>query len=118
MLVRVSIDVQRAVQSSPLKANREPMVLVTALVEVGLDQPVGLLEDRGLELYSPASSSSTESGDRLPAERLAVKLLEGLMEHEPLPTRLLGGPAPLLPFSSSFPPLTSGRPNHYLPPQR
>ncbi len=91
MLVRVSIDVQRAVQSSPLKSYREPMVLVAALVEVGLDQTGGLLEDRGLELYSPASSSYTESGDRLPAERLAGKLLEGLMEHEPTLKGLLDG---------------------------
>ena len=36
MLVRVSIDVQRAVQSSPLQPYREPMALVAALVEVGL----------------------------------------------------------------------------------
>ncbi len=91
MLVRVSIDVQRAVQSSPLKANGEPMVLVTALVEVGLVQTVGLLEGRGLELYSPASISPTNSEHRLPAERLAGKLIEGLMEHEPTLKELLDG---------------------------
>ncbi len=79
MLVRVSIDVQRAVQSSPLQPYREPKVLVAALVESGLDQTGGLLEGRGLELYSPASISPTDGGHILPAERLAGKLLEGLM---------------------------------------
>ncbi len=91
MLVRVSIDVQRAVQSSPLKSYREPMVLVAALVEVGLDQTGGLLEGRGLELYSPASVSPTNGGHRHPVERLAGKLLEGLMEHEPTLKELLDG---------------------------
>ena len=91
MLVRVSIDVQRAVQSSPLKSYREPMVLVAALVESGLDQTGSLLEGRGLELYSPASISPTDGGHMLPAERLARKLLEGLMEHEPTLKELLDG---------------------------
>ena len=83
MLVRVSIDVQRAVQSSPLQPYKEPMVLVTALVEAGLDQAGGLLEGRGLELYSPAPISTTDGGHMLPAERLAGKLLNGLTKHEP-----------------------------------
>ena len=91
MLVRVSIDVQRAVQSSPLTAYREPMELVSALVEVGLDQTGGLLEGRGLELYSPASISPTDGGHILPVGRLAGKLLEGLMEHEPTLKKLLHG---------------------------
>ena len=91
MLVRVSIDVQRAVQSSPLKAYGEPMVLVAALVEVGLDQTGSLLEGRGLELYTPASISPTGGGHMLPGERLARKLLEGLMEHEPTLKELLDG---------------------------
>ena len=67
------------------------MVLVAALVEVGLDQTGGLLEGRGMELYSPVSVSPTNGGHRLPAARLVGKLLEGLMEHEPTLKELLDG---------------------------
>jgi len=67
------------------------MLLVAALVEVGLDQTGVLLQGRGLELYSPASISPTDGGHILPAERLAGKLLEGLMEHEPTLKKLLHG---------------------------
>ncbi len=67
------------------------MELVAALVESGLDQTGSLLEGRGVELYSPASISPTNSGHTLPAERLAGKLIEGLMEHEPTLKQLLDG---------------------------
>jgi len=91
MLVRVLVDVQRAVQSSPLQPYREPMALVAGLVQAGLDQTGGLLEGRGVELYSPDPVSPTDGGHRLPAARLVGKLLEGLIEHEPTLKELLDG---------------------------
>ena len=52
-------ETQRAVQSSPLKSYREPIGLVAALVEVGLDQTGGLLEGGGLEdLLLPRDSNT------------------------------------------------------------
>ena len=91
MLVRISIDVQRAVQTSPFQSDREPLGLVAALVAVGLKRTGGLLEGRGLDLRSPVTSGTTDGTGKLPTERLAGKLLNGLKEHEPTLKALLDG---------------------------
>lgn len=91
MLVRVSIDVQEAVQTSPFKSDREPLGLVAALVAVGLKRRGGLLEGRGIDLHPPASISPASGRGNPPTERLAGKLLNGLKEHEPGLEVLLDG---------------------------
>ncbi len=83
MLVRVSIDVQEAVQTSPFKSARDPWGLVAALVATGLKRTGGLLESRGLDLRSPISKTNIDRVFGLPIERLAAKLLDSLKEHEP-----------------------------------
>ena len=91
MLVRVSIDVQEAVQTSPFKFDKEPLGLVAALVAGGLKRSGGLLESRGIDLRPPASISPTSVRGNPPTERLAGKLLNGLKEHEPTLEVLLDG---------------------------
>lgn len=83
MLVRVSIDVQEAVQTSPFKSDRDPLGLVAALVATGLKRNGGLLESRGLDLRSPISKTNIDAVSGLPIERLAAKVLNSLNEHEP-----------------------------------
>jgi len=65
--------------------------LVTALVAGGLKRTGGLLEGRGLDLRPPASISPPNVRSGLPIVRLAGKLLDGLMEHEPTLGVLLDG---------------------------
>ena len=84
MLVRVSIDLQRAVQFSPLRSDREqPMGHVAATVATGLKDKTGVLQRRGVKLGPSARSAADDVAGRPPQERLTGKLLAGLSEHEP-----------------------------------
>ena len=84
MLVRVSIDLQQAVRTSPFESNWEqPIRWVAALVAVGLKRPGGVLESRGVDLRPPGTSTTNDVVGKPPGERLAGKLLNGLTKHEP-----------------------------------
>ena len=91
LLSQVCRGVERGISFNPLTSQQDPEVLLKGVVESGLDYAFESMATRGIDLESPTITSSVGTMVKPPKERLAQKLLAGLMQHEPELESLLEG---------------------------
>jgi len=75
--------VERGISFNPLTSQQDPGELLKGVVESSLDYAFESMATRGIDLESPATTSSVKSTVKPPKERLAQKLLVQIGVNNP-----------------------------------